>query len=91
MTAALRQHAPAWIYQLPALMRVPDPEIERIVAGTTPGRMLREISDALEVIARDLFAEVRAATVSGKMSGSIHTYRQGRIWLPKTVRCWQPD
>jgi tetratricopeptide (TPR) repeat protein len=49
----LRQHAPAWIYQLPALMPRPDPDIERIVAGTTPGRMLREISDALEVIARD--------------------------------------
>jgi DNA-binding winged helix-turn-helix (wHTH) protein/tetratricopeptide (TPR) repeat protein/type II secretory pathway predicted ATPase ExeA len=53
MVATLQQHAPTWIHQLPALMPKRDPEIERAVAGTTPGRMLREISDALEVIARD--------------------------------------
>jgi len=53
LTAILRQHAPAWIYQLPALMADPDPEFGRIIAGTTPGRMMREVSDALEVIARE--------------------------------------
>jgi DNA-binding winged helix-turn-helix (wHTH) protein/type II secretory pathway predicted ATPase ExeA len=53
ITATLRQHAPAWIYQLPALLPEPDAAIERAVAGTTTGRMLREVSDALEVIARD--------------------------------------
>lgn len=44
----LKQHAPAWLVQLPSLN--PDPDAHKAAVGATPGRMLREVSDALEAL-----------------------------------------
>jgi DNA-binding winged helix-turn-helix (wHTH) protein/type II secretory pathway predicted ATPase ExeA/tetratricopeptide (TPR) repeat protein len=49
----LRRHAPAWLLQLPSLHHASMTELEQASVGTTTGRMLREICDALEFIARD--------------------------------------
>jgi predicted ATPase/DNA-binding winged helix-turn-helix (wHTH) protein len=52
--AVLRQYAPMWLAQLPGLVR--ETEFERLhrqLQGTTRGRMLREIADAIEVLATD--------------------------------------
>jgi tetratricopeptide (TPR) repeat protein len=51
LIASLRRYAPSWLAQLPGL-HTPDQltTLERRAAGVTPGRMLREISDALEAI-----------------------------------------
>jgi predicted ATPase len=50
----LRQHAPAWLLELPSLL--PPEERERLrqeVAGATRERMLREMAEAIEAIAAD--------------------------------------
>jgi DNA-binding winged helix-turn-helix (wHTH) protein/predicted ATPase len=47
----LRQHAPTWLAQLPAVLT--DDELEalrRRTQGTTPDRMLRELVEALDVV-----------------------------------------
>src|SRR5215471_15374486 len=52
--AVLRRYAPLWLVQLPGL--VSEPELERLqrqVAGATPARMRRELTQALEVLAAD--------------------------------------
>jgi predicted ATPase len=52
--AVLRQYAPRWLVQLPAL--VSEPELERLqgrLHGTTSTRMLRELAEALEVLTAD--------------------------------------
>src|SRR5262245_6158730 len=46
----LRQHAPTWLAQLPALVDSGDNAFHQQVRGTTPQRMLRELAEALEVI-----------------------------------------
>jgi DNA-binding winged helix-turn-helix (wHTH) protein/predicted ATPase len=54
LTAVLHQHAPTWLMQLPALLTVAEREtLQRHVAGATPERMLRELSEALEVLTAD--------------------------------------
>lgn len=47
----LRQHAPVWLLELPSLHNESQ-ALERSSVGATAGRMLREISDALEAIAQ---------------------------------------
>lgn len=48
--ASLRQCAPTWLAQLPALQSQSERRgIERRANGSTPERMLRELTDALEV------------------------------------------
>ncbi len=52
LVPVLERYAPTWLAQLPALL---PPErhatLRRTVAGTTPQRMLRELTDALEAAA----------------------------------------
>lgn len=51
--AVLRQCAPSWLAQLPALQTEAERQVlQRRPAGTTPERMLRELTDALEVMGR---------------------------------------
>jgi DNA-binding winged helix-turn-helix (wHTH) protein len=51
--AALRQCAPGWLAQLPALQTKSERlSLQRRAAGTTPERMLRELTDALETMSR---------------------------------------
>jgi DNA-binding winged helix-turn-helix (wHTH) protein/predicted ATPase len=52
--AVLRQYAPMWLAQLPGLVRETELErLQRELQGTTRGRMLRELADAIEVLATD--------------------------------------
>ncbi len=47
----LRQHAPSWLVQMPALLSTAElEELQRRTAGVTRERMLRELAEALEVI-----------------------------------------
>jgi len=49
--AWLRQHAPSWLGQMPALLSDTDREtLQRQVQETTQARMLRELAEALEVL-----------------------------------------
>lgn len=48
----LHQHAPAWLVQLPSLLHDAAPIPDQLTAGVTPGRMLRELSDFLDYLAR---------------------------------------
>jgi DNA-binding winged helix-turn-helix (wHTH) protein len=51
--AALRQFAPSWLAQLPALQTKAERlSLRRRAAGTTSDRMLRELTDALETMSR---------------------------------------
>jgi predicted ATPase/DNA-binding winged helix-turn-helix (wHTH) protein len=55
ITAVLRQQAPTWLVQLPALLRPPDLEaLQHRVLGATPARMLRELADALEALTAEV-------------------------------------
>src|SRR5262245_34286435 len=52
--AVLRRYAPLWLVQLPGL--VSEAELERLqhqVAGATPARMLRELTQALDMLTAD--------------------------------------
>src|SRR5262245_4469353 len=52
--AVLRQYAPMWLAQLPGLVREAELErLQRQLQGATPGRVLRELADALEALATD--------------------------------------
>src|SRR4029434_4355162 len=54
LLAVLRQWAPLWLTQLPGL--VSETELERLqrqLQGTTRARMLRELTEALEVFTTD--------------------------------------
>src|SRR5262249_34525091 len=54
LAAVLQQHAPTWLMQLPALLTAAEREpLQWHVAGATPERMLRELSEALEVLTAD--------------------------------------
>ena len=47
----LRQHAPAWLAQMPGLLSTADSEVlQRLLTGTTQQRMLRELAEALEIV-----------------------------------------
>ncbi len=49
LVAVLRQHAPSWLGQLPALLPPAEWEaLQRTVGPAAPPRMLRELTDALE-------------------------------------------
>src|SRR5262249_12240514 len=51
VVAVLRQQAPTWLLQLPGLVRDADLELLRHrTSGATRERMLRELTDALEVL-----------------------------------------
>ena len=50
----LKQHAPTWLLQLPAVLAGVDQDaVERRAQGATRERMLRELVEALEALARD--------------------------------------
>ena len=50
----LNRYAPLWVAQLPSLAADADPEaLQRRLALATPERMLRELAEALEVLAAD--------------------------------------
>ncbi len=54
VVAVLRQHAPTWLVQMPWLLDDNDREmLQRELLGATRERMLRELSEGLEVLARD--------------------------------------
>jgi len=47
----LRQQAPTWLVQMPALLSTPElEELQRRTAGATRERMLRELAEAIEVM-----------------------------------------
>src|SRR3989449_9674550 len=49
MVAVLRQYAPSWLGQLPALLPPAEWEaLQRTLGPAAPARMLRELTDALE-------------------------------------------
>jgi DNA-binding winged helix-turn-helix (wHTH) protein/tetratricopeptide (TPR) repeat protein len=49
LVAVLRQYAPSWLVQLPALLAPAEWEaLQRTVGPTAPPRMLRELTDALD-------------------------------------------
>ena len=48
----LHQYAPAWLAQLPSLLHDSVAIPDQLTAGVTPGRMLRELSDFLDNLAR---------------------------------------
>ena len=50
----LKQHAPTWLTQLPALLTDPDLEaVKRRAQGATRDRMLRELVEALDALSTD--------------------------------------
>src|ERR1700752_3394692 len=50
----LRQHAPTWLTQMPALLNATELRtLQRQTSGVTRERMLRELAEAVEVIAAD--------------------------------------
>ena len=50
----LKQHAPTWLTQLPALLGDRDLEaVQRRAQGATRDRMLRELVEALDALSRD--------------------------------------
>jgi predicted ATPase len=52
---ALRQYAPSWLAQLPALLTDQDLEpVRRRTQGTTRDRMLRELAETLDVVSADV-------------------------------------
>ena len=51
LIALLRQHAPLWLMQMPALISPDDRAVvQREIVGATPERMLREMVEVLEVL-----------------------------------------
>ena len=47
----LNRHAPTWLAQMPALLAAADLEaVQRRVTGATRERMLREMTEAIEVL-----------------------------------------
>jgi DNA-binding winged helix-turn-helix (wHTH) protein/predicted ATPase len=55
VVAALRQYAPSWLTQLPALIGDDDFEaVQRRAHGTSRDRMLRELGDVLDVVSAEL-------------------------------------
>jgi DNA-binding winged helix-turn-helix (wHTH) protein/predicted ATPase len=54
VTEVLRQHAPSWLLQLPALWSTHEmPMLQQRVLGATRERMLRELAEAVEILAHD--------------------------------------
>ena len=52
--AALKRCAPTWVAQLPVLAAAAGDALARDTLGATPGRMLREVAEALEDLTRNL-------------------------------------
>jgi DNA-binding winged helix-turn-helix (wHTH) protein len=52
--AALRRCAPTWVAQLPGLAATAGDSLKQDTLGATPGRMLREVAEALEDLTRNL-------------------------------------
>jgi predicted ATPase len=51
LIALLHQHAPAWLVQMPALLKATELEaLQRKTAGATKERMLRELAEAMEAL-----------------------------------------
>ena len=76
----LRQYAPTWLVQLPALLADPDLEaVQRRVQGATRERMLRELAEALEVIT----AEQPLVLVLEDLHWSDHATVELIAWLAR--------
>ena len=54
VAAVLKRFAPTWVAQLPGLAAEAGDSLEQDTLGATPGRMLREIAEALEDLTRNL-------------------------------------
>jgi predicted ATPase len=55
LPAVLRRQAPLWLAQLPGLVGEPEQErLQRQLQGATPARMLRELAEALDVLAAEM-------------------------------------
>jgi predicted ATPase/DNA-binding winged helix-turn-helix (wHTH) protein len=55
VTRLLRHHAPTWLAQMPSLLRAPEiGDMRRATSGVTRERMLRELAEAIEVMAADI-------------------------------------
>jgi len=55
VTHLLRQHAPMWLTQMPAVLRAPELRaLRQETAGVTRERMLRELAEAVEVMATEV-------------------------------------
>ncbi len=53
--AALSQHAPLWLTQMPSLVSAAKlKSLQRVTLGATPARMLREMAEAIETLSLDL-------------------------------------
>jgi predicted ATPase len=51
IVAVLHQVAPSWLVHLPAVVPAEEREmLARLASGSTPGRMMRELTEALEVV-----------------------------------------
>jgi predicted ATPase/DNA-binding winged helix-turn-helix (wHTH) protein len=48
--SALRRYAPSWLAHLPSALTTADSDAVRATHGVTPDQMLRELTDALEVL-----------------------------------------
>ena len=67
--AILRKFAPAWLAQLPALQAPGEfRTLQRRTAGVTPPRMLRELTDALEVMSTHSLSSCFSRTCIGATS-----------------------
>jgi predicted ATPase/DNA-binding winged helix-turn-helix (wHTH) protein len=54
LVACLRQYAPTWLAQLPAMCRLDElAALQPALQGATPARMLRELAEALEALAAE--------------------------------------
>ena len=51
IVALLKTHAPTWLAQMPSSGAATADDLQRLAAGATPQRMLREMAEALEAIA----------------------------------------
>ena len=52
--SALKRCAPTWVAQLPVLAAAAGDGLAQDTLGATPGRMLREVAEALEDLTRNL-------------------------------------
>ena len=69
LIAVLRQYAPTWLVQMPALLSPAEREqLQREVQGATPQRMLREMAEALEALTAERPLLLCWKTCTGAMS-----------------------
>jgi predicted ATPase len=90
----LRQHAPSWLAQMPALLSDADREaLQRQVRETTPARMLRELAEALEVLTAERPLVLIFEDLHWSDRATLEWWRMCavRIWHDSGVVYPQPD